>query len=57
MGVPGWAEKPRKGGREVLSLRTFLKLGTFFLNERFFTIKLKFLANRKFGFGFKDNSV
>jgi hypothetical protein len=28
-----------------------------FLNERFFPMKCKFLANRKFRCGFKDNSV
>jgi len=30
LGVPYWAHKPRKVGRGVLSLRTFLKVGTFF---------------------------
>jgi hypothetical protein len=29
LGVPCWAEKPRKGGREVRSSRTFKKIGTF----------------------------
>jgi hypothetical protein len=38
-------------------LEEFSKKLEPFENERFFTIEWKFLANRKFGCGFKENSV
>jgi hypothetical protein len=38
-------------------LEEFFKKLEPFLNERFFRIKWKFVANRKLGFGFKENSV
>jgi hypothetical protein len=49
--------KTQEGWKRSSFFKNFLKKLEPFKNERFLAIKLKFFANRKFGCGFKDNSV